>query len=47
MTGMGKGEENAINNIKAEIRSLKGALLSAKNFPAVRGARMPVPGVGR
>ncbi|KAL2219498.1 putative peroxisomal membrane anchor protein [Thermoascus aurantiacus ATCC 26904] len=47
MTGMGKGEENAINNLKAEIRSLKGALLSAKNFPAVRGARMPVPGVGR
>ncbi|KAL2008709.1 hypothetical protein VTN00DRAFT_6903 [Thermoascus crustaceus] len=46
MTGMRKGEEDAINSFKAEIRGVKGALLSARNFPAGRGGRI-VAGVGR
>lgn len=35
--GMAKGEEDAITGFKAEIRGVKGALLSARNFPASRG----------
>ncbi|KAK1143493.1 hypothetical protein N8T08_006299 [Aspergillus melleus] len=36
-TGMGKGEEDAISSFRSEIRGVKGALLSARNFPASRG----------
>ncbi|KAE8147756.1 peroxisomal membrane anchor protein conserved region-domain-containing protein [Aspergillus avenaceus] len=38
--GLGKGEEDAISSFKSEIRGVKGALLSARNFPGGRGARM-------
>ncbi|PLB35993.1 peroxisomal membrane protein PEX14 [Aspergillus candidus] len=33
-TGIGKAEEDAISGFRAEIRGVKGALLSARNFPA-------------
>ncbi|PLB55717.1 putative peroxisomal membrane anchor protein [Aspergillus steynii IBT 23096] len=33
-TGVGKGEEDAISSFKSEIRGVKGALLSARNFPS-------------
>ena len=36
-TGVEKGEEDAIASFKSEIRGVKGALLSAKNFPSSRG----------
>ncbi|KAJ0422860.1 peroxisomal membrane anchor protein conserved region-domain-containing protein [Aspergillus carlsbadensis] len=36
-TGVGKGEEDAISGFRAEIRGVKGALLSARNFPSGRG----------
>ncbi|KAL5051488.1 hypothetical protein BDW71DRAFT_54397 [Aspergillus fruticulosus] len=36
--GVGKAEEDAISNFRAEIRGVKGALLSARNFPSGRGA---------
>ncbi|KAL2828835.1 peroxisomal membrane anchor protein conserved region-domain-containing protein [Aspergillus pseudoustus] len=36
-TGVAKGEEDAISNFRAEIRGVKGALLSARNFPSGRG----------
>lgn len=39
-TGVRKSEDEAIANFKAEIRGVKGALLSARNFPASRGGRM-------
>lgn len=39
-TGVGKGEDAAIASFKAEIRGVKGALLSARNFPASRGGRL-------
>lgn len=44
-----KSEEDAIAAFKAEIRGVKGALLSARNFPASRGGRLPggVPATGR
>ncbi|RAL17803.1 peroxisomal membrane protein PEX14 [Aspergillus homomorphus CBS 101889] len=35
--GLGKGEEDAIASFRAEIRGVKGALLSARNFPAGGG----------
>lgn len=35
--GVAKGEENAISGFRSEIRGVKGALLSAKNFPTSRG----------
>lgn len=35
--GVGKGEEDAISGFRSEIRGVKGALLSAKNFPTSRG----------
>ncbi|KAL4978487.1 peroxisomal membrane anchor protein conserved region-domain-containing protein [Aspergillus desertorum] len=38
--GMGKAEEDAILNFRAEIRGVKGALLSARNFPSGRGASL-------
>ncbi|OXV11434.1 hypothetical protein Egran_00806 [Elaphomyces granulatus] len=41
----GRGEDDAISNFKAEIRAVKGALLSARNFPS--GRSTPVAGVGR
>ncbi|OGM41439.1 peroxisomal membrane anchor protein [Aspergillus bombycis] len=44
--GLGKGEEDAISNFKSEIRGVKGALLSARNFPASRGPRIS-SGIGR
>ncbi|KAL3474971.1 peroxisomal membrane anchor protein conserved region-domain-containing protein, partial [Aspergillus californicus] len=45
-TGVGKGEEDAISGFRAEIRGVKGALLSARNFPSGRGGgRVGVPGV--
>ncbi|KKK15581.1 hypothetical protein P175DRAFT_0503083 [Aspergillus ochraceoroseus IBT 24754] len=34
--GVGKGEEEAISSVRAEIRGVKGALLSARNFPTSR-----------
>ncbi|KAL4910025.1 peroxisomal membrane anchor protein conserved region-domain-containing protein [Aspergillus multicolor] len=37
-TGVGKAEEDAIAGFKAEIRGVKGALLSARNFPSGRSA---------
>ncbi|KAJ9261658.1 hypothetical protein DTO212C5_8230 [Paecilomyces variotii] len=45
-TGMRKSEEDAISEIKSEIRGVKGALLSARNFPSGRGGRI-VAGVAR
>ncbi|EEQ87591.1 peroxin 14/17 [Blastomyces dermatitidis ER-3] len=39
-------EEDAIAAFKAEIRSVKGTLLSARNFPAGGGVRFAVPGTG-
>ncbi|KAJ5467067.1 hypothetical protein N7475_004819 [Penicillium sp. IBT 31633x] len=39
-SGLRKGEEDAIAGFRADIRGVKGALLSARNFPASRGARM-------
>ncbi|KAL1965565.1 hypothetical protein VTN77DRAFT_5649 [Rasamsonia byssochlamydoides] len=42
--GVRPGEEDAISTFKAEIRSVKGALLSARNFPSGRTA---VASVGR
>ncbi|KAL4879147.1 peroxisomal membrane anchor protein conserved region-domain-containing protein [Aspergillus karnatakaensis] len=36
-TGMKKAEEDAISSFRAEIRGVKGALLSARNFPSGRG----------
>ncbi|KAF7131265.1 hypothetical protein CNMCM5793_004370 [Aspergillus hiratsukae] len=35
--GISKGEEDAIASFRADIRGVKGALLSARNFPASRG----------
>lgn len=39
-TGLRKAEDEAITGFKAEIRGVKGALLSARNFPAGRGGRL-------
>lgn len=39
-TGVRKSEDEAIASFKAEIRGVKGALLSARNFPASRGGRL-------
>ncbi|KAJ5173368.1 peroxin [Penicillium capsulatum] len=39
-TGLRKAENEAIASFKAEIRGVKGALLSARNFPAGRGGRL-------
>ncbi|PGH05209.1 hypothetical protein GX51_03108 [Blastomyces parvus] len=39
-------EEDAIAAFKAEIRSVKGTLLSARNFPAGGSVRSAVPGTG-
>lgn len=39
-TGVRKAEDDAIASFKAEIRGVKGALLSARNFPASRGGRL-------
>ncbi|KAL5365920.1 peroxisomal membrane anchor protein conserved region-domain-containing protein [Aspergillus floccosus] len=39
-TGISKGEEDAISGFRAEIRGVKGALLSARNFPSGRGGRV-------
>ncbi|KAL4968461.1 peroxisomal membrane protein PEX14 [Aspergillus stella-maris] len=36
-TGVGRAEEDAISGFRAEIRGVKGALLSARNFPSGRG----------
>jgi hypothetical protein len=41
-TGVRKSEDDAIAGFKAEIRGVKGALLSARNFPASRGGRLGV-----
>ncbi|KAL2794679.1 peroxisomal membrane anchor protein conserved region-domain-containing protein [Aspergillus keveii] len=41
-TGVGKGEEDAISGFRAEIRGVKGALLSARNFPSRGGLRTSV-----
>ncbi|KAL1883619.1 hypothetical protein Plec18167_002626 [Paecilomyces lecythidis] len=43
-TGILKGEEDAISEIKSEIRGVKGALLSARNFPSGRGGRIVAGG---
>lgn len=42
-TGMAKAEEDAIASFKSEIRGVKGALLSARNFPAGGVARVGSP----
>lgn len=39
-TGVRKAEDDAIASFKADIRGVKGALLSARNFPASRGGRL-------
>ena len=39
-TGVEKGEEDAIASFRSDIRGVKGALLSAKNFPSSRGGRI-------
>ncbi|KAF7718251.1 Uncharacterized protein PECH_002066 [Penicillium ucsense] len=39
-SGVRKSEEDAIAAFKTEIRGVKGALLSARNFPASRGGRV-------
>lgn len=39
-TGVDKSEEEAMASFRSEIRGVKGALLSARNFPAGRGARI-------
>ena len=46
-TGVGSGEEDAITSFKSEIRGVKGALLSARNFPASRGGRVGGVSSGR
>ncbi|KAJ5380556.1 uncharacterized protein N7496_002984 [Penicillium cataractarum] len=46
-SGVRKSEEDAITAFKAEIRGVKGALLSARNFPASRGGRLPGGMAGR
>lgn len=43
--GVRKDEEDAISNFRSEIRGFKGALLSARNFPA-GGTRRSIAGVG-
>lgn len=43
-TGADKSEEDAMSSFRSEIRGVKGALLSARNFPSSRGGR--VGGVG-
>ncbi|KAJ5613134.1 hypothetical protein N7510_006328 [Penicillium lagena] len=45
--GVRKAEDDAIAAFKADIRGVKGALLSARNFPASRGGRLGgVPAAG-
>ncbi|KAJ6072757.1 hypothetical protein N7467_010842 [Penicillium canescens] len=39
-SGLRKTEEDAISSFRADIRGVKGALLSARNFPASRGGRL-------
>jgi hypothetical protein len=39
-SGLRKAEEDAISGFRADIRGVKGALLSARNFPASRGGRL-------
>lgn len=39
-TGVDKSEEEAMASFRSEIRGVKGALLSARNFPSGRGARI-------
>ncbi|KAJ5594896.1 uncharacterized protein N7459_001104 [Penicillium hispanicum] len=47
-TGVRKSEDEAIAGFKAEIRGVKGALLSARNFPASRAGRLGgLPAAGR
>ena len=46
-TGVGSGEEDAITSFKSEIRGVKGALLSARNFPTSRGGRVGGVSSGR
>ncbi|EEH23053.1 hypothetical protein PABG_05264 [Paracoccidioides brasiliensis Pb03] len=41
-----KNNEDAIAAFKTEIRSVKGTLLSARNFPAGTGIRSPIPTPG-
>jgi hypothetical protein len=38
--GVKKSEDDAIASFKADIRGVKGALLSARNFPTSRGGRL-------
>lgn len=46
-SGLRKGEDEAIAGFRADIRGVKGALLSARNFPASRGGRLGGLPVGR
>ncbi|KAJ5105800.1 hypothetical protein NUU61_003147 [Penicillium alfredii] len=46
--GVRKTEDEAIASFRADIRGVKGALLSARNFPSSRGGRLgSIPAVGR
>ncbi|KAK2810597.1 hypothetical protein FQN50_002854 [Emmonsiellopsis sp. PD_5] len=46
ISGNGSKEEDAIAAFKTEIRSVKGTLLSARNFPAGGGIRSSMTGTG-
>lgn len=46
-TGVNKSEEEAMASFRSEIRGVKGALLSARNFPSGRGARIGSSFAGR
>lgn len=46
-SGLRKAEDEAIAGFRADIRGVKGALLSARNFPASRGGRLGGLPVGR
>ncbi|CAG8014171.1 unnamed protein product [Penicillium olsonii] len=46
-SGLRKGEDEAIAGFRADIRGVKGALLSARNFPTSRGGRIGGLPVGR
>lgn len=46
-SGLRKAEDEAIAEFRGDIRGVKGALLSARNFPASRGGKLGGHSVGR
>lgn len=46
-SGLRKAEDEAIAEFRGDIRGVKGALLSARNFPASRGGKLGGHAVGR